>query len=743
MELKTYFAQDRNGSLIPAATVAIYLTGTNILASGLTTVSNTPLSNPFSADADGKIQFHAPDGIYDMQVSQGSTTGVRVTFQCVDVEQQLADANSAADRAEAAAESIEDEAVSIMTNTREQWRRSLADAGINLVDGSFEEGATVHNANDSVWYISGGQCYLWEGSLPKTVNENSTPESSGGISTGAWVAVSHELLRSQLMEDGNPFVSPTRIKAPQSGNIAQCIYYVTPEQFGAVGDGTLHKLSEFYSTLALAQAVYPFVTDINQSVDWAAMQAADNFARGKMSVRCPARSKYYFSSLDTLMLGIDSVFIGGPQSDHFQGTRILKDKPAATPTTNIGDICIVKVKSATAAGSSDQFVRGVVFKGFSLEWANVAWMSAVKGDLSVCFHANEAIKAKIDISVWGGEWGVYGYGCWGMVGTLRVLSCHKGVYFDPVASTPEHPTSSGSTGSTTSFDLRVEIGGCPFPIYLDKCQYSRFTGYVEVLNSTEGAIWDSANETPVAIQLGRECAGLTFDLAVEFYNGLLLLADKDNKNINTNWEFIYTYTYNNASGPHTARYAIANKYAQTEVTIPSSSRAIFSFNDIGNDVTVNGMNMQPTSTSFNNLEAEDKYLYASLSGNRLFFNGGNVQCTSYLKVTSANKRVIDFYRNNGLADALKPGAGWFYLGGGMYEQSAWTTAPLDANGVVWVGAPAGFNLHKCQAYSVGGGGLSHGLGVLEVPTATLMKFILPGGNATRSIVHKSTVELLN
>lgn len=102
MELKTYFAQDRNGSLIPSAMVAIYLTGTNTLASGLTNVSNAPLSNPFTADADGKIQFHAPDGIYDMQVSLGSTQGVKVTFQCIDVEQQLADANTAADRAETA-----------------------------------------------------------------------------------------------------------------------------------------------------------------------------------------------------------------------------------------------------------------------------------------------------------------------------------------------------------------------------------------------------------------------------------------------------------------------------------------------------------------------------------------------------------------------------------------------------------------------------------------------------------------
>ena len=119
MELKTYFAQDRTGNLIPSANVSIYLTGTTTLASGLTTVSNTPLTNPFTADADGKIQFHAPDGIYDMQVALGSTTGVKVTFQCVDVEQQLADANGAAVRAENAATAAELAASNISNDTYE------------------------------------------------------------------------------------------------------------------------------------------------------------------------------------------------------------------------------------------------------------------------------------------------------------------------------------------------------------------------------------------------------------------------------------------------------------------------------------------------------------------------------------------------------------------------------------------------------------------------------------------------
>lgn len=51
---------------------------------------------------------------------------------------------------------------------------------------------------------------------------------------------------------------------------------VTFKDFGAIGDDTLHPLSEQYDTLADAQAKYPFVTSLSQSIDYAAFQAAAN-----------------------------------------------------------------------------------------------------------------------------------------------------------------------------------------------------------------------------------------------------------------------------------------------------------------------------------------------------------------------------------------------------------------------------------------------------------------------------------
>lgn len=71
-------------------------------------------------------------------------------------------------------------------NLREQWRRQLANSGLTLVDGSFEEGAVVNTATDAVWHQEGGQCYTWGGALPKTVTAESSPISTGGISPEAW-----------------------------------------------------------------------------------------------------------------------------------------------------------------------------------------------------------------------------------------------------------------------------------------------------------------------------------------------------------------------------------------------------------------------------------------------------------------------------------------------------------------------------------------------------------------------------
>lgn len=107
MELKTYFAQDAAGNIISSAIVNVFLQGTTTLATGLTRADGTPLENPFAADGAGRIQFRAPDGYYDVQVSAGPGIIQTLTIQCVDYSEakEAADmAQTAADKAEAIAD---------------------------------------------------------------------------------------------------------------------------------------------------------------------------------------------------------------------------------------------------------------------------------------------------------------------------------------------------------------------------------------------------------------------------------------------------------------------------------------------------------------------------------------------------------------------------------------------------------------------------------------------------------------
>jgi len=54
---------------------------------------------------------------------------------------------------------------------------------------------------------------------------------------------------------------------------------VYAEDFGAIGDGALHPLSERFSTLAAAQAIYPRATSLADQIDWCAIQAAVDTGR--------------------------------------------------------------------------------------------------------------------------------------------------------------------------------------------------------------------------------------------------------------------------------------------------------------------------------------------------------------------------------------------------------------------------------------------------------------------------------
>lgn len=89
MELKNYFAQDTQGNAIPGASCYMYQAGTAIPAVGVVDKAGAPLNNPFSADADALIQFAAPNGIYDLRVTNGDRD-YKIRVQCADIEDSVA-----------------------------------------------------------------------------------------------------------------------------------------------------------------------------------------------------------------------------------------------------------------------------------------------------------------------------------------------------------------------------------------------------------------------------------------------------------------------------------------------------------------------------------------------------------------------------------------------------------------------------------------------------------------------------
>lgn len=75
---------------------------------------------------------------------------------------------------------------------REALRRSYAEAGLNLVSGSFEDGATLTDPQDVLLQRGTGKCFNWQAELPvggKSIPAGSTPESTGGIGINKWQEV--------------------------------------------------------------------------------------------------------------------------------------------------------------------------------------------------------------------------------------------------------------------------------------------------------------------------------------------------------------------------------------------------------------------------------------------------------------------------------------------------------------------------------------------------------------------------
>lgn len=84
--------------------------------------------------------------------------------------------------------------------TREALRRSYAEAGYNLVDGSFEAGGTLVNANDVLLYEANGEAYSYLGIIPSGGYD--VAPTTNPVGDADWKPVTDQLLRDELAAPG-------------------------------------------------------------------------------------------------------------------------------------------------------------------------------------------------------------------------------------------------------------------------------------------------------------------------------------------------------------------------------------------------------------------------------------------------------------------------------------------------------------------------------------------------------------
>ena len=98
---------------------------------------------------------------------------------------------------------------------------------------------------------------------------------------------------------------------------------VDVRDYKAVCDGASHPLSGYYSTLAAARAVYPFVTSLKQELDYVAVKAAANVAFGPDGSEHAAKTGLNSPLLlpaGTCMFGNDELLISNADGIIIQGS---------------------------------------------------------------------------------------------------------------------------------------------------------------------------------------------------------------------------------------------------------------------------------------------------------------------------------------------------------------------------------------------------------------------------------------
>lgn len=109
------------------------------------------------------------------------------------------------------------------------WKRSAAEAGYNLVTGSFEEGGVLTSSTDVLWHKGLDSIYSWTGSFPKTVTPGTDPTLTGS----GYVPRMDVVLRGQLASSEGAGLVGTANGLTVADSADDWVY---PERYFIAGD---------------------------------------------------------------------------------------------------------------------------------------------------------------------------------------------------------------------------------------------------------------------------------------------------------------------------------------------------------------------------------------------------------------------------------------------------------------------------------------------------------------------------
>ena len=175
---------------------------------------------------------------------------------------------------------------------------------------------------------------------------------------------------------------------------------VVIEDYGSIGDGTNHPLSERFATLALAKVKYPFVSSLTDSIDWAAAQAAANSAASKGALLTLSGKKYFFNkpvNIDNNVIGNGSV-IYTPGSSTFDVFNVLSKNDITAENLRFKKLGVSSGRgyALKLRGASDNFN---LINVTSDEYAGVFYADGDDGVFS-----NAKYRISVSNTASGGTW---------------------------------------------------------------------------------------------------------------------------------------------------------------------------------------------------------------------------------------------------------------------------------------------------------------------------------------------------